>query len=284
MGEDPIPNDLSATNLFNVKDKVVLITEGCSKTGVIVAAALIDNGAKVYLASKDEAALREVKEELSNRGPGRCEDICADLESKEGCIALCTTMKQHECQLHVLVNNSGATWGGLWEDFPDSSWDQDLASRVKSLLYVTGGLTDLLVANATASQPGRIINISSNILDLSDPRDESEQVLSYDTNKSAVSHLTTVLSASLSSRFVSVNAILPDIELASIMHATATRDASSDALSQYLDSANDLAGVLLFLASSAGARVTGARIESETIGAQGIIRWWGRRRMSTGGT
>jgi short-subunit dehydrogenase involved in D-alanine esterification of teichoic acids len=57
---DPIPNNLSAACLFDVRDKVVLITEGCSSTGVIIAATLVENGAKVYLASKEETALQEV--------------------------------------------------------------------------------------------------------------------------------------------------------------------------------------------------------------------------------
>jgi hypothetical protein len=50
--------------------------------------------------------------------------------------------------------------------------------------------------------------------------------------------------------------------------------------SRHLDAAQDLAGILLFLASPVGARITGARIESEAIGAQSLTRWWGRRSAS----
>ncbi|CAE6416536.1 unnamed protein product [Rhizoctonia solani] len=280
--DNPIVDNLSASGLFSVTNQIALVTEGCSRTGVIVATTLIKNGAKVYLASKDEVRLREIQEELNRHGPGRCECIVADLESKQGCLALCATMKRSESCLHILVNNSGATWGGFWDDFPDSSWDLELASHVKSLLYVTGGLTGLLAKAATVSLPGRIVNIPSNIPSAGcQTQTEAEQVLSYDTHKSAVSHLTTVLSTSLSSKHLSVNAILPDIALATTMHGS--RDISSDREgSRYLDSTQDLAGVLLFLASSVGARVTGARIESEAVEAHNITRWWGRRRASTG--
>ncbi|KAL5640313.1 hypothetical protein ACGC1H_007550 [Rhizoctonia solani] len=163
----------------------------------------------------------------------------------------------------------------------DSSWDLELASHVKSLLYVTGGLTELLAKAATVSLPGRIINIPSNISSESrESQTEAEQVLSYDTHKSAVSHLTTVLSTSLSSKHLSVNAILPGITLATAMYSNG--DINSDGKgSRYLDSAQDLAGVLLFLASPVGARVTGARIESEVTETHNITRWWGRRRTST---
>jgi hypothetical protein len=50
---------------------------------------------------------------------------------------------------------------------------------------------------------------------------------------------------------------------------------------RYLDSAQDLAGVLLFLASPAGARVTGARIESESLQTHNVARWWGRRKTTS---
>ncbi|CUA67494.1 short-chain dehydrogenase/reductase SDR [Rhizoctonia solani] len=270
--DNPALDSLSASGLFDVTNQTALVTEGCSRTGVIIATTLVENGAKVYLASKDEVRLQEIQRELSRRGPGRCEYIIADLESKQGCVAFCAALKKREYCLHILVNNSGATWGGYWDDFPDTSWDLELASHVKSLLYVTGGLTELLAKAASASLPGRIINIPSNIsTDSREAQTEAEQVLSYDTHKSAVSHLTTVLSTSLSSKYLSVNAILPDIAFAAAMHNNG--DISSDG-SRYLDSAQDLAGVLLFLASPVGARVTGARIESEATETHNITRCW----------
>ncbi|CAE6451818.1 unnamed protein product [Rhizoctonia solani] len=269
---NPAVDNLSASGLFDLTNQTALVTEGCSRTGVIIATTLVENGAKVYLASKDEEQLQKVQKELSRRGPGRCEYIVADLESKEGCVAFCAALKKRESCLDVLVNNSGATWCGHWDDFPDSSWDLELASHVKSLLYVTGGLTELLAKGATTSLPGRIINIPSNIS--SESREvptEAEQVLSYDTHKSAVSHLTTVLSASLSSKHLSVNAILPGITLATTMHSNGDTNSDGEG-SRYLDSTQDLAGVLLFLASSVGARVTGARIESEVTDTHNITR------------
>ncbi|KAG8681970.1 hypothetical protein FRC09_017116, partial [Ceratobasidium sp. 395] len=46
------------------------------------------------------------------------------------------------------------------------------------------------------------------------------------------------------------------------------------------DSARDLAGILMFLVSSGGARITGARIEAERLGLGTTNRWWGRKRPS----
>lgn len=52
--------DFSLSSLFGVKDKIALVSEGCSGTGVATAAALVQNGAKVYIVSAVEADLRKV--------------------------------------------------------------------------------------------------------------------------------------------------------------------------------------------------------------------------------
>ncbi|KAF8602329.1 NAD(P)-binding protein, partial [Ceratobasidium sp. AG-I] len=261
----------SLSSLFGVKDKIALISEGCSAVGVAIAAALVQNGAKIYIASAMKEDLQKIQKDLNDKGPGRCEYIVADIGSKEGCVGLCDTFKQRESKLHILVNNSGATWGGEWDEFPDQGWDQAMASQVKSLLYMTGCLTQLLVRDANSSEPGRVVNISS--VSPEETANNKEKLalrcksihfnLYHDTNKSAVSHLTSVMAISLASKFQSVNAILPDVELAQICpNGTSITGAtgSDDHRTERLDSARDVAGVLLFLVSSAGARTTGARI------------------------
>jgi len=61
-----------------------------------------------------------------------------------------------------LVNNSGATWGGKWSDFPEKEgWDRVMNLNVKSIFYLTAALSPLLAKDATNLAPGRVINISS---------------------------------------------------------------------------------------------------------------------------
>lgn len=52
--------DLSVASLFNVKDKIALVSGGGSGIGLMIAGALVQNGAKVYIASRKEKQLREV--------------------------------------------------------------------------------------------------------------------------------------------------------------------------------------------------------------------------------
>lgn len=64
-------------------------------------------------------------------------------------------------------------------------------------------------------------------------------------------------------------------ELNSLINRDVYLDAIGD--SRRLHTAQDLAGVLLFLSSPAGAHVTGARIESEPIGTHTVTRWWSQK-------
>lgn len=67
-----------------------------------------------------------------------------------------------ETKLHILVNNSGATWGGPWDDFPEAvGWDKILGLNVKGPFYLTAALSPLLAKNVSNVTPGRVINISS---------------------------------------------------------------------------------------------------------------------------
>lgn len=122
-----------------------------------------------------------------------------------------------ESKIHILVNNSGATWGAPWADFPEKEgWDRVLALNVKAIWYLTAALTPLLVKNSDALHPGRVINISS-VAGL-DPKTENGTlsdagtgVYSYSVSKAAVNHLTSIQAVSLATKFVTVNAILPGV-------------------------------------------------------------------------
>ncbi|PSR75704.1 hypothetical protein PHLCEN_2v8995 [Hermanssonia centrifuga] len=107
--------DLSIPALYNVQGKTAVITGGGSGIGAMFASAYVQNGAKVYIASRKEKQLKEVSEALNKIGPGSCHYVVADLSSKAGCDALADNIKQKESKIHILVNNSGATWGAPFD-------------------------------------------------------------------------------------------------------------------------------------------------------------------------
>ncbi|KAK7035971.1 hypothetical protein R3P38DRAFT_2909957 [Favolaschia claudopus] len=260
---------LASSFLFNVQGRIVLVTGGGSGIGKMIAAGFVENGATVYIAARKESQLREAVQDLNKLGSGKAHYIVANVGSKAGCDALISEFKKRESKLHVLVNNSGVSWGAPFDNFPEEKgWDNVFAVNVKSIFYMTAGLTDYLMKGATAHDPGRVINISST--DSVVPHSENllsgdgNGTWSYQPSKAAVNHLTTQLAVKLGPSQVTVNAILPGF-FPSKMTAFGLKMAGEETIAVgqptgRIGKTEDMAGVALFLASPAAAHVTGAHI------------------------
>ena len=58
------------------------------------------------------------------------------VQSKAGCDTLIAEFTKRESKLHVLINNSGTSWGAPYDNFPeDKGWDNVFAVNVKSIFY-----------------------------------------------------------------------------------------------------------------------------------------------------
>lgn len=154
-------DDLRVTTLFDFTQHVVLVTGGATGLGEMAAQSFIQNGARVFIASRKESELRSTTARLNALGPGHCSYIIADLKNKAGCLALCSELAKQTDRLTVLVNNTGASWGDDYYDYPEHAWDKLYALNVKSIFYMTVGCEELLKKGADMHNPSRVINIAS---------------------------------------------------------------------------------------------------------------------------
>ncbi|KAJ7237704.1 hypothetical protein B0H12DRAFT_102533 [Mycena haematopus] len=263
-----MPQDLDIPSLFDVKGKIVLVTGGSAGIGKMIATGFARNGATVYIASRKESQLKEAVEEIKKVATGKIDYIVANLGSRAGCDALISEFKNREAKLHVLVNNSGVTWGGAFQNFPeDKGWDNVFNVNVKSVFYMTAGLTDYLTKDSTSRDPARVINISSTASVVphseGDLSAEGNGTWSYQPSKAAVNHLTSQLAVKLAQKFVTVNAILPGV-YPSKMTAFGFKTSGEKMVAKQpmgrVGAPADMAGLALFLASPAAAHITGTHI------------------------
>jgi len=189
---------------------------------------------------------------------GECLSLPADLSTEEGCRALADAVAAREPALHILVNNAGNTWGAPFEEFDDAAWERVLSLNVKGVFHTTKFLTPLLRAAATEDDPARVVNIGS-IDGIHVPVLET---YSYSASKAAVHQLTRTLARRLAPQ-VTVNAIAPGPFESKMMAATLEAFGDSIAASaplKRIGRPDDMAGAAIFLASRAGAYLTGAVI------------------------
>jgi NAD(P)-dependent dehydrogenase (short-subunit alcohol dehydrogenase family) len=243
-------------NLFSVEGKVALVTGGSRGIGLMIARGFVEAGAKVYISSRKAEVCDRVATELSAHGT--CVSLPADVSTEAGARQLATALSEREDALHVLVNNAGANWGAPLAEYPDTAWDKVLALNVKSIFHLSRFLLDRLERGVRPGDPARVINIGS-IDGLQAPLLET---YAYSASKAAVHHLTRVLAHKLAPR-ITVNAIAPGPFESKMMHETLERfrDAivGSCPLGR-IGEPEDMAGAAIYLASRAGAYLTGAVI------------------------
>jgi NAD(P)-dependent dehydrogenase (short-subunit alcohol dehydrogenase family) len=242
-------------NLFSIEGKTALVTGGGRGIGLMIARGFVEAGAKVYISSRKADVCDEVAGELSQSGT--CISVPADLSTEAECRRLADEITARESSLEILVNNAGANWGAPLAEFPDSAWDRVLDLNVKGVFHLTRSLVPLLSAGSKLGDPSRVINIGS-IDGLHAPDLET---YSYSTSKAAVHHLTRVLAKRLAREGITVNAIAPGPFESKMM--AATLESFGDAIVascplRRIGEPEDMAGTAIYLASRAGAYVTGA--------------------------
>ncbi len=243
-------------DLFSLKGRVALVTGGSRGIGLMIARGYVEAGAKVYVSSRKAEACDAVAAELSKIGP--CVSLPGDCSTDADCRGLAEALAKHEKKLHVLVNNAGANWGAPLADYPDSAWDKVLALNVKGVFNLTRACLPLLEAASAPGDPARVINIGS-IDGLQAPILDT---YAYSASKAAVHHLTRVLAHKFAPR-ITVNAVAPGPFESKMMAETLAKfgDAiRSSCPMGRIGEPDDMAGVAIYLASRAGAYVTGVVI------------------------
>ena len=245
--------------LFDVAGRTALVTGGSRGIGLMIARALVRGGARVLISSRKQADLESAAAELS--AEGECEAIVADLSTPKGARSLAAATRERFAELHILVNNAGAAWGAPLEEFPPSGWDRVSHTNVEGVFHLTVALLAELRAGASPEEPARVINIGS----IDGLRAPAMENYSYSASKAAVHMLTRHLAKRLAVDNITVNAIAPgpfESKMTAVFLGTPElRDAvAQDVPLRRIGRADDVAGLVIFLASRAGSYLTGTVI------------------------
>ncbi len=251
-------SDLS--DLFGLGSRTALVTGGANGLGRMIAEGLLRAGARVVITSRDPETCRRAEDEMS--ALGECSAIPADFADPAFTPGFAERFADTHDRLDILVHNAGKTWGAPLETFPDKAWASVLAVNLQLPFRLSVLLLPLLEKSATPDDPSRIINIGSVAGRVVEPL----QAYSYSASKAAVGQLSRQLASELAMRNITVNTIVPGYFPTSMTtHLQNSEGEPAGILAGHIPLGrfgrpHDIAGAILFLASRAGAYVTGSEV------------------------
>jgi NAD(P)-dependent dehydrogenase (short-subunit alcohol dehydrogenase family) len=253
-------SQVDASSLFSLSGKVALVTGGSRGIGSMIAEGLLRAGARVYVSSRKKDACDRAARELSSLGP--CVSVPADVARVEGRASLVEALSAREACLHILVNNAGATWGAPYGEYPEAAFDKVLGLNVTAPFALTRDLTPMLERAATDDDPARVVNVGS-IAGFRVEQLTGTGTFAYSASKAALHHLTRTLAAELGPRRITVNAIAPGFFESRMTVDVLKRHGRAIAAACPLGRIGrpeEMAGVVVYLTSRAGAYTNGAVI------------------------
>lgn len=230
----------------------ILVTGAARGIGATIAARFLAEGARVALVDRDETGLAAATAEL---GGDAVVPVGVDLADADATRVAVARAVEELGGLDVCVNNAGLFAKAPLLSIDVDDWDALFAVNVRAALVVIQAATPALVA----SDAGRIVNIASMAAKVGTPGEAH-----YAASKAALVALTRIAALELGADGITVNAVCPGYVLTEMGADTRTPEQvaawSSQSPLGRLATPDDVADVVLFLASPAGSYLTGQAV------------------------
>jgi 2-dehydro-3-deoxy-D-gluconate 5-dehydrogenase len=237
-------------SLFSLQNKTAIVTGASRGLGHAAAIALAGAGAKVVLVGRDETALKEVQKEI---GEDHSFLIIGDVTTPTLAVEVISSTINRYGSIDILVNNAGIIRRSPAADYKAHDWNEVIDTDLNAVFQWSQAVGKVMIEQGS----GKIINIAS-LLSFQG----GLNVVAYAAAKGGVAQLTKALSNEWAKYGVNVNAIAPGYM---VTDNTAPLRANSERSAQIFSripagrwgEPEDLAGAIIYLASSASDYVNG---------------------------
>ena len=247
-----------STDLFDLTDRVALLTGASKGMGLSMAEGLAEHGARVVVSSRKldqcEAAVEQINAKC---GEERAIAVACNIGYKAQLENLVETTRNRLGPIDILVSNAGVNpFYGRMSEIPDSAFDKTMNSNVRSNHWlahmvapdmVSKGQGTMMITSSTGAFSGSLTLGTYNISKLADIALVRNLAMEYGPDG------------------IRVNAICPGLIKTDFARALwdnpeAKRNAETNTPLRRLGESDDLKGIAVFLASDASTYVTGQAI------------------------
>ncbi len=245
----------STDSLFDVRDKVALITGASSGFGKHFASVLSRAGVRVGLAARRVDTLQAAAAEIAAAG-GVAAATKLDVGDEESIASAVLAIEESLGPIDILINNAGICITKPVLEQTERDWDDVLDVNLKGAFLMA---THVARRMRDHKRGGSIINIQS-ILSFR----QAGHITPYAASKAALNQLTKSMALELARYNIRVNGIAPGYFLTDISRDFFASEAGAAMLKRIpqrrLGRFEDLDGPLLLLASDASRYMTGSTI------------------------
>ncbi|MET2010013.1 SDR family oxidoreductase [Microbacterium chocolatum] len=244
------------SSLFDVSDRLALVTGSSRGLGRSLALALARAGARVVVHGRDAAAVERTRADAAALSGRAAHAVAFDVTDAAAVERGIGALIEEVGTPDILVNNAGVQRRAPIQDFAVSDWDDVIAANLSGVFYVSRFVAPAMIARGS----GKIVNVASVQSHLA-----RQTIAPYSASKGGVAQLTKGMAADLARHGIQVNALSPGY-FATEMNAALVEDEAFTAWLTERTPARrwgdfaELDGALLFLTSDASSFVSGQNL------------------------
>ena len=243
-------------NLFDIQDRLALVTGSTRGLGHALARGLAQQGVHVIVHGRRQEAAEKAARTLAAETGAKVDAVAFDVTDAGAVKAAIDPLIERLGVPDILVNNAGLQKRGPFNDFAPADWDAVVATNLSSAFYVSKAVSPAMSERGS----GKIVNIGSVQSKLA-----RETIVPYAASKGGVALLTQGMAADLARYGIQVNCLSPGY-FQTDMNQALWQDADFNAWiekrtpAQRWGQVEELVGTLVYLCSGASNFVSGQNV------------------------